>query len=171
MTSLVSGDRIDKSDLLLESYGTVDELNSFIGLLMSAQSIEEYCLPELEHVQNCLFNIGSILAKGDFKAEEYPSIDESHISFLEERMDDMNSKLQPLRAFVLPSGSESVSRAHVCRTVCRRAERRVASILDENDDFGVILKYLNRLSDYFFVLSRFLCDKEGVAEKEWNKNI
>lgn len=166
MTSLYGGKRISKSDLRIESYGTIDELNSFIGLLISALS-DNHQLATLEAIQQELFVIGSHLAAGsnhDFKLPEIPL---TSIEHMEQQIDLMNEQVPPLKHFVLPGGSYSISLAHVCRTVSRRAERRCVHLSLEEQVPEILIKYLNRLSDYFFMLARYIATLEQVEEIKW----
>lgn len=162
-TSLFGGSRVSKDDIRIESYGTVDELNSCIGVLMA-----EVAYSVLVEVQHRLFTIGSSLASDPSKQLITPDITEADIALLEEEMDRMNDYLAPLRAFILPSGGRAIAQAHVCRTVCRRAERRVISLAHDSEVDPLVIKYLNRLSDYFFVLSRDIAHQSGAAEVEWH---
>ena len=165
MTSLLGGKRLKKYDAQIEAYGTVDELNSHLGLLISlAREFDDVDL--LIDIQNRLFDLGSILAKDPNKDIPVPIIDESDIGALENAIDTMEQSLQPLRNFILPGGTLAVSQAHVCRTVCRRAERRVIAL--ERDDLSIQVKYLNRLSDYLFVKARHIAHVQGSAEVVWS---
>lgn len=169
-TSLVSGRRVSKDEILLEAYGTVDELNSFVGLLC-AEDLAKELLDQLITVQNHLFNIGSLLAKDGYEMDDYPSINEEHISHLESWIDKMDESLQPLSTFILPSGSRAIALSHVCRTICRRAERRVVGTDDFIESRDLLVRYLNRLSDYFFTCSRYISHCDQVDEVSWSKNI
>lgn len=170
-TGILGGTRLPKHHLRIESYGTVDELNAFIGVLRDGIDIEQH-RNDLKKVQDELFTIGSQLASDPEKNKmKLPMIDEKEIAYLEERMDAMDAELPEMRSFVLPGGHPSVSNAHVCRCVCRRAER-LCSALSENEAVNpLILQYLNRLSDYFFVLSRHLTMKLGVEEVPWQPRV
>ncbi len=168
-TSLVSGRRVNKAELILEAYGTIDELNAFVGLLINQISSE--IKPELLWVQNVLFNIGSILAKDGANYPDYPSISTQHITQVELMIDRLNENLAELRQFILPSGNEGVSRAHLCRTICRRAERRVVALEIESEEMTLIVQYLNRLSDYFFTLARWIANDNIIEEIYWDKNV
>lgn len=166
-TSLVEGTRISKAASRIEAYGTVDELNSFLGLLAD-QPVNTERYPFLKSIQDVLFVIGSNLASDPNKdmAKAAPmGADEIHK--LETAMDEMDADLPELRHFILPGGHQAVSIAHICRTVCRRAERQVAKVALEDGVPELVLIYLNRLSDYFFVLSRKLCQELGVEEVKW----
>jgi len=167
-TSLFGGKRVSKSNLRIDAYGTVDELNSFVGLVRD-QAVNTKRKEELTRIQNTLFIIGSILATepGNEKVK-IPSLREDDITFLETEIDAMEAELDPLRFFILPGGHPSVSFCHVARTVCRRTER-LAIALYEQEPGGdmVVIKYLNRLSDYLFVLSRKMAKELGVEETAW----
>jgi cob(I)alamin adenosyltransferase len=153
-TALIGGERVSKSNMRLECYGSLDELNAFVGRLkvLCAEKAEE-----LGGIQSRLFEIGSILATPPGKAwANMPSIDESHIQTLEDAIDLMNAKLEPLKNFTVPGENAKNAEAHICRTVCRRVER-ILCHARENDVAinDLIMAYINRLSDYFFVLSRY----------------
>jgi len=157
-TSLLGGSRVLKSDLQIEAYGTVDELNSYIGL--ARDLIENNAIKtELIKVQNKLFTIGAHLANDQKKAKiKLPKLDISDIEFLEKSIDKMEKTLPPLTQFVLPGGHPTVSHVHISRSICRRAERCVINFNETSHNVNPqIIKYLNRLSDYLFVLGRFLC--------------
>lgn len=172
VTSLVGGVRISKADIRLDAYGTVDELNSFIGLLISMMDETEY-KGLLRFIQHKLFSLGSYLAT-DLERTAFPI--ESHISVenvrrLEQAIDEINASLPPLDGFILPGGSSPASVCHVCRTVCRRAERRIQA-LEESLSYGLDEQakcFVNRLSDYLFVLSRRLNNLAGESEIYWDK--
>lgn len=169
-TSLFSGNRVPKHHLRIESYGTVDELNSYIGL------IKDHC-PEgenidlLNHIQDRLFTIGSILAtepsEKNNKRFKLPQIKESDIESLEKSMDEMNEQLPEMTNFLLPGGHPVVSYCHVGRTICRRAERRITALDEEQKVDEKVLKFVNRLSDYLFVLSRYWGSKVDAKEVKW----
>ena len=169
-TSLYGGQRISKDDLRIEAYGTVDELNAHLGHLRASTEVEAYD-SLLQQVQVELFNIGSHLASSPEADFPLPQLSGHLIVDLEQSMDDMNEKLPELKTFVLPGGSESASRAHLARTVCRRAERRVVSLSNADEVDDQIIVFLNRLSDFFFVLSRHLIYQEGKAEVKWQSGI
>ena len=165
-TGLYGGARLSKDDIRIESYGTVDELNSFIGLL--SDSLNEFKIPHiLFEVQNRLFTIGSNLASDPDKELSTPDLKDEDILLLEKEIDQMDQILEPLKHFILPGGHQSISHCHIARTVCRRAERRVVSLANNQDVNPIIIKYLNRLSDYFFVLSRFVGHKLDVKPNKW----
>lgn len=162
-TNLYGGKKILKSDPQIEAYGTIDELNSFIGLLMS--HVEEKSISsDLIKIQNELFTIGTILATDKENPKLKKHLDTASILFLENKIDDMEKVLPTLRNFILPSGSELVSLAHIARTVTRRAERNIVAMQNDDDEFSKILIFMNRLSDYFFVLSRYLAKLTNVEE-------
>lgn len=163
-TSLLGGTRVSKSHQKLEAYGTVDELNSSLGII--AASSAEYT-ERIQHIQHLLFNIGSLLAVEREVSFELPSIDVEDITWLEKEMDDMNKHLPTLKNFILPGGSVLSAQAHLSRCICRRAERRVVALAD--DGYELIVQYLNRLSDYLFVLSREFLYLENIPEIIWQK--
>ena len=169
-TSLATGKRISKSDLRLDAYGTADELNSFVGLLRASlnkcegewvRSVDV----ELGWIQNRLFDVGAILAGADMLFVE------ENVLCLEKWMDSMDMRLPVLKEFVLPGGNEQVSLCHVCRCVARRLERAVVKWLEDSggDVDSVVLHYLNRLSDYLFVLSRFVANNLEISLFVWEK--
>jgi cob(I)alamin adenosyltransferase len=170
-TSLAGGQRVAKNNLRIEAYGTVDELNSFMGL--ARESARE--LPELDgilrRVQHELFNLGSILATlpEDVHAKQ-ARITTAESEQLEREIDRMNEGLPALRSFVLPGGSRLNAELHICRTVCRRAERICVSLAAIEPIDDAIVKYLNRLSDAFFVWSRWASHQLGVPETMWEPN-
>lgn len=154
-TSLVGGKRVPKTHLRLEAYGTVDELNAFVGLLL-VKITQTDIIDTLQWVQNCLFAVGGYLATDDKALEATTALSTADVERLEHEIDCLDEKLPPLKSFVFPGGCETAALCHVCRTVCRRMERRVATLNEESPIDMVILSFMNRLSDYFFVLSRFL---------------
>ena len=166
MTGLFGGARVSKDDIRIEAYGTLDELNSFIGALISSMDIEGQNEILIE-VQNRLFTIGSNLASDPSRDMITPYLTEADIEILEDAMDNMNENIEPLRAFILPGGSLEVGLCHQCRTICRRAERRVVSLNNVSSVDNLIGKYLNRLSDYLFVLGRMIAKGQGVKEVIW----
>ena len=169
-TSLATGKRVSKSDLRLDAYGTADELNSFVGLLRASLSkcegewVRDIDV-QLGWVQNRLFDVGAILAGADLPFEE------KNVLHLEEWMDKMDAKLPVLKEFVLPGGNEQVSLCHVCRCVARRLERGVVKWLEDGDEEvdSVVVRYVNRLSDYLFVLSRFVANNLEISLFVWEK--
>ena len=156
-TSLLGGSRVSKSNLQIEAYGSVDELNSNIGLLRDLVINKDVkCL--LIKIQNKLFTIGAHLANDQKKTTiKLPTLDIKTIEVLEQSIDRMEEDLEPLTKFILPGGHPTVSQTHVCRSVCRRSERSVIRFNDSNDNVNpIVIQYLNRLSDYLFVLGRKL---------------
>lgn len=172
-TSLIGGTKVPKSHWRIESYGTVDELNSHIGLLADFCQIEA-CKTVLREIQDRLFTIGSSLACDPEKEPGFkmPDLLEADVEYLEREIDKMNTVLPAMKSFVLPGGHIAASQAHVARCVCRRAERGCV-LLREKGEFvdDLVLKYLNRLSDYLFVVSRFICHTFGVDEIPWRPRV
>ncbi len=169
-TSLFGGKRVGKDDLRIDTYGTVDELNSFIGVLHSSIAQQETKL-FLLNVQSRLFTVGSNLASDPDKEMITPDLTEIDILVIESEIDRMDNFLAPLTQFIMPSGSASISNAHVCRTVCRRAERLTIALSRTSVVELLIIQYINRLSDYFFVLARYLAYEQGVAEIPWQPKL
>ncbi len=166
-TSLVYGTRVLKDDLRINSYGTVDELNSYIGLLRD-QPINESRKDLLKEIQDRLFTVGATLATEPNKdRKKIPDLYEDDIVLLEQEMDKMDAELPQLRHFVLPGGHQSVSFCHLARTVCRRAERLCVTLSREDEVDTLVIKYLNRLSDYLFVLSRKMAQELNAEEVKW----
>ena len=166
-TSLLGGARVPKYHLRIEAYGTVDELNSYLGLIRD-QEIEKNTKEFLISIQNNLFVIGSHLAKEPGKDKvKIPAIAEEMIVELENKMDEMNEVLPDMKFFVLPGGHQAVSHCHIARCVCRRAERICVHLSTESEVDPIITKYLNRLSDYLFVLSRKLTQDFDAEEIPW----
>lgn len=166
-TGLIGGTRVSKGDVRIEAYGTIDELNSYIGLL-SCVGIKLIYVQQLQEIQDRLFTIGSHLAADPEKAKmQLPDLLDSDIEKLEHWMDVMDEQLPALTAFILPGGHPHAAHAHVARCICRRAER-MAVTLDELEGVeSLVLMYLNRLSDYLFVLSRKLAFDQGATEHTW----
>ena len=173
-TSLFGGKRVKKYDLRIESYGTIDELNSHIGLIRD-QKIDEFTFNTLIKIQNELFSIGALLAtppekeklKSGEKRLKSTIIGEEDITFLESEIDKMESSLNPMKNFILPGGHPSVSMCHIARCVCRRAERITVQLSESESINENILTYLNRLSDYLFVLARKLSVENKAHEIPW----
>lgn len=170
-TQLIGGTRIPKSSLRIESYGTVDELNSCIGLVRD-QEINEQHRKNLIEIQDRLFTLGALLASDPEKSKmKIPDLTEADVEFLEKEIDKMESELPPMKSFVLPGGHTTVSFCHIARCVCRRAERLSVDLsLNEKVD-EIAVKYLNRLSDYLFVLSRKLALELGAEEVPWKPRM
>jgi cob(I)alamin adenosyltransferase len=166
-TSLIGGTRVPKHHLRVEAYGTVDELNSWIGLVRD-QSPPADQEATLLAIQERLFTIGACLASDPERSKmAIPDLVEADVVLLEEAIDAMESGLEPLQNFVLPGGHPAVSQAHVARCVCRRAERQVVHLSEASEVDERIPTYLNRLSDYLFVLCRAIAKQQGVAEIPW----
>mgnify|MGYP001216405200 CR=1 FL=1 len=169
-TQLLGGTVISKDNIRLECYGSIDELNAFIGHL-SDQNINKTHQQILIKIQNDLFNLASLIAHdGSKKKIKMPTIDESSVKMLEVAIDNIDSKLPALREFILPSGDKIYSFCHIARTVCRRAERNLVSLSKGDNLSPYYLQYLNRLSDFLFVLSRIILAEKGALERVWEKN-
>lgn len=167
-TGLVGGNRVKKYDLRLEAYGTIDELNASLGLLRSLETDEE-TIQLIVFVQNKLFNIGSRLAS-DEKGNEFTaslSIKPEDVNVLEIAIDRFEDQLPVLKHFILPGGDQRVAQCHVCRTICRRAERRIVEFSEQASVETELIKFINRLSDFLFVLARFTGFQKGVDETRW----
>lgn len=166
-TSLWGGTRVPKNHLKIEAYGTIDELNSFLGLLVS-HNIDQGYKEQLISIQENLFTIGAILAAEPDKAKlKVPVFDSVLVTQIENWIDEMDLTLPELHSFILPGGSKEASFCHVARCVCRRAERQVVSLDLKTDTGNLIITYLNRLSDYLFVLARKLSQDKGIPENLW----
>lgn len=172
-TSLIGGTKVAKSNIRIEAYGTVDELNSFIGLTAD-QLTHQSSKTTLKEIQDRLFTVGSSLACDPDKEPllKIPDLKESDIGFLEREIDAMNDVLSPMKSFILPGGHTAISTTHISRCVCRRAER-ICVLMQENGFFvdPLVIKYLNRLSDYLFVLARFTGLQLGVEDIPWKPRI
>lgn len=169
-TGLIGGTRVSKSDVRLEAYGTIDELNAQIGVLVEIGLKPEY-VDFLQNMQNLLFTVGSNLAtdtsKIDYKTASV--MKGEYIESIEREIDRLDAALPPLQNFIIPGGTQKAAQCHVCRTIARRAERR---IVEMNDVFPVdnkVVVYVNRLSDYFFILSRILLQEDGAKEISWKQ--
>lgn len=167
-TGLIGGRRVSKADLRIDAYGTVDELNSWIGLVRD-QAVNEDQKAVLSEIQDRLFTVGAELAADPEKPprQAMPAIVAADVTLLESSMDEMDSTLPELRAFVLPGGHQSVSFCHLARTVCRRAERLVIELNETAPVDPLVIQYLNRLSDYLFMLSRKMAQDLGANEVAW----
>lgn len=166
-TQLIGGKRVPKNHERIEAYGTVDELNSYMGLLRD-QSVGEETYDLIITIQNKLFTIGALLANQDGTNKmKLPLLDEEDVTRLEKEIDKMNDSLPEMRSFILPGGHTTVSFCHIARCVCRRAERLTTQIGEDILQKEIILKYLNRLSDYLFVLSRYLTKNLDATEIPW----
>ena len=171
-TSLIGGLRVAKYDDRVEAYGTVDELSAFIGVLYDQEGVTDEMKTVLDVVQNKLFTIESHFALDESSEVKkmIPVLVPEDVVFLEEEIDKMNAQLPELKSFVIPGGNLKASHAHVCRTVCRRAERQGWRLAAQHPIDSLDLKYLNRLSDYFFVLARFFGFLDKVDENNWESN-
>lgn len=165
-TGLFGGPRVSKDDRRIEAYGTVDELNAALGLARCA-GVSAEIDQELDRIQHELFSIGGELAAPDPSKHGLCVIDQGHIQYLESLIDRHDSVLPELKHFILPGGSEAASRLHLARAICRRAERRVVSLASEAEISESAIIYLNRLSDYLFVLSRVANREANVPEVTW----
>ena len=182
-TSLIGGTKVPKSHLRIESYGTVDELNSFVGLLGDQLNLADTPTPPflffdvitlLREIQDRLFTIGSSLACDPEKEPKLkiPDLKEEDIKVLEDAIDQMDTVLPPMRSFLLPGGHVAVSTAHIVRTVCRRAERTCVRLHEEQLYVEpIVIRYLNRLSDYFFQLSRYVAHVLNTPEIPWKPRV
>jgi cob(I)alamin adenosyltransferase len=172
-TSLIGGTRVSKSHIRIESYGTVDELNSHLGLvndLTNNETINNW----LREIQDRLFTLGAELATTSAKEVKLklPDLYQSDIDWLENRIDEMNEQLPEMRSFILPGGHQGASSCHVARCVCRRAERLCVHMRELDEEVSdVIVQYLNRLSDFLFVLARYITHINGKEEIPWRARI
>lgn len=166
-TSLYGGKRVSKANSRIDAYGTVDELNAYIGLVSDfEQSISH--LNFFISIQDKLFTIGALLAADpDKKQLKKPDLLQEHIDLIEHKIDELEEGLSPLQYFVLPGGHQTISQTHIARTVCRRAERLVVMLNEESTVDPLVIQYLNRLSDFLFVYSRYLAKVLGVDERYW----
>jgi cob(I)alamin adenosyltransferase len=171
LTSLIGGSRVPKNHIRIEAYGTVDELNSWIGLIADQVSHQDTVFA-LREIQDRLFTIGSNLASEPDKSKmKIPDLLENDVEFLEKQIDSMNEVLPEMRFFILPGGHVTVSNCHIARCVCRRAERHVIHLNENEFVQETIIKYLNRLSDYLFVLARFIGHQMNVNEIAWKPRM
>jgi len=171
-TSLFGGQRVSKDDLRVQAYGSVDELNSALGVVIASlpKELEDWRAPLLE-MQSDLFTVGANLATpetGAARPKHIPDLAEARVTVLEGWIDKLDEELMPLRAFILPGGSESAAALHLARNVCRRAERSVVALARSAEVEPVILKYLNRLSDFLFTLARAANARQGIGDVEWH---
>ena len=172
-TSLLGGTKVPKSDIRIEAYGTVDELNSYIGLCRDLLT-EPGSRETLLKIQDRLFVIGSLLAcdPGKLPGMQLPQLEEADIVLLENQIDAMDEQIPPMRFFILPGGHPTVSHLHIARCVCRRAERCCVRLeLESPGDNPIIIKYLNRLSDYLFILSRYTGHLLQAGEMAWKPGV
>ncbi|MEG1563979.1 MAG: cob(I)yrinic acid a,c-diamide adenosyltransferase [Bacteroides sp.] len=170
-TALVGGTRVPKTHIRLEAYGTVDELNAHLGFLVTYLS-DKHDADFVQGVQNKLFSIGSYLATDQEKTKLNCAslLDEADVACIEKEIDATDDMLPSLHAFILPGGSRGAAVCHICRTVCRRAERRILALSEVNCLSPELLAYVNRLSDYLFVLSRKINFNQGNDEISWNNS-
>ena len=173
LTSLIGGTRVSKSHIRIDSYGTIDELNSFLGLCIDSIN-DEKSKTVLKEIQDRLFTIGSSLACDPDKEPlmKLPDLKDTDITFLEKEIDGMNEVLPVMKSFILPGGSVAVSHIHIARCVCRRAER-ICVAMQENELFidVKVVQYINRLSDYLFILARYIAHISKVEEIPWKPRI
>ena len=170
-TSLIGGTRVPKHHIRIEAYGTVDELNSYIGLIRD-QPIDQQSKKILIEIQDRLFTIGSTLASDPEKSRmKIPDLKEADITLLENEIDVMNEALPEMRSFILPGGHTTVSFCHIARCICRRAERNTIHLSEKETVAELVIKYLNRLSDYLFVLARKLSHDLQSEEIPWKPRI
>ncbi|MBL7717237.1 MAG: cob(I)yrinic acid a,c-diamide adenosyltransferase [Flavipsychrobacter sp.] len=172
-TSLIGGVRVPKNHIRIESYGTIDELNSYMGMVADSVSAEEI-VAWIREIQDRLFTIGSVLATNPDKEVKMklPDVHESDVQWLEQRIDQMNEVLPEMRSFILPGGNLAGSMCHVARCVCRRAERLCVHMQQEEEYVPeLVLQYLNRLSDFLFVLARYIGHLSGATEIPWRARV
>jgi len=170
-TQLIGGTRVPKNTLRIEAYGTVDELNAYIGLIRDQEIDQEY-IEQLLEIQDRLFTLGSLLAADPEKQKmKLPQLNEEDITYLEEKIDAMDAELEPMKSFVLPGGHTTVSYTHIARCVCRRSERIITELGLEGEVSPIILAYVNRLSDYLFVLGRKLTKDLNASEQPWKPRM
>lgn len=172
-TSLIGGVRVSKSHIRIESYGTVDELNSFLGMvndMAGSEKINDW----LREIQDRLFTVGSMLATNPDKEVKMklPDVHDEDVTWLEQRIDEMNEVLPEQRSFILPGGQLAASTCHVARCVCRRAERLCVSMVEQQEFVpDLIIRYLNRLSDFLFVLARYISHINGKEDVPWRARV
>ena len=170
LTTIIGGDKIPKYSLRLEAYGTIDELSAFIGNLVADDSVIDQQRIDLLKVQNMLFNIGGYLATPPrIRKTEVAGLSQDDITEMESWIDDMDDQLPKLKNFIIPGGCEASAKANMARTVCRRAERRVLQLAAEEEINLLVMAYLNRLSDYLFVIGRYLNKFANFEEITWQK--
>lgn len=166
-TSLLGGTRVSKSNERINTYGTIDELNSFLGLVSDLDQNKDRVL-FIRNIQSRLFTIGSSLAAETDRAKEFkPDLEDTDVTELEKAIDDMNESLPAMKNFILPGGHQLISATHISRTVCRRAERLIINLSESEDVEEIIIRYLNRLSDYLFVLARKQGHDLKIKEIPW----
>ena len=170
-TGLIGGTRVSKASMRIESYGTVDELNSWLGVIRDGEIKSNY-QEQLIEIQDRLFTVGSSLACDPEKSSmKIPDLINEDVQLLEKWMDEMDQELEPMRSFILPGGNQTSSFCHVARCICRKAERNVV-VLSENEFVAeLVLMYLNRLSDYLFVLARKIAKDQGAIDHPWKPRM
>ncbi|NBX27561.1 MAG: cob(I)yrinic acid a,c-diamide adenosyltransferase [Chitinophagia bacterium] len=172
-TSLIGGVRVPKNHIRIESYGTIDELNSYLGVVNDTTQHEKISV-WIKEIQDRLFTIGSVLATAPNKeiSMKLPDVHIEDVQWLEQRIDEMNEQLPEMRSFILPGGHLAASSCHVARCVCRRAERICVAMLELNEEVpDLVIQYLNRLSDFLFVLARFIAHENGAADVPWTARV
>jgi cob(I)alamin adenosyltransferase len=170
-TGLIGGTRVSKASLRIESYGTVDELNSWLGVIRDGE-INSMYKEQLIEIQDRLFTVGSSLACDPEKSTmKIPDLLNEDVQLLERWMDEMDQELEPMRSFILPGGNQTSSFCHVARCICRKAERNVVDLSESEFVAELVLTYLNRLSDYLFVLARKIAKDQGVNDHPWKPRM
>jgi cob(I)alamin adenosyltransferase len=170
-TGLIGGTRVLKNSIRIEAYGTVDELNSHIGLLRDQEINSQYIMQLLE-IQDRLFTIGASLAVDPLKSTmKIPGLNQSDVDFLEKWMDEMDEQLPEMKNFILPGGHTIVSYCHIARCVCRRAERMIIELAQQEVVSELLIAYINRLSDYLFVLGRKISHDFNAPEIPWKPRV
>ncbi|KPK83482.1 MAG: cob(I)yrinic acid a c-diamide adenosyltransferase [Bacteroides sp. SM23_62_1] len=165
-TSLLGGTLVPKNDSRIEAYGAIDELNSWIGLL-SAQNLNQHDKDILLHIQDRLMLLSSHVSDEKNTLQNLSMLEEKDVTMLEQEMDHFNSFLTTLKSFIVPRGDQAVASCHLARSVCRRAERRLVPIIKERKELVIAMKFLNRLSDYLFMLSRKIGQEHDIKEITW----
>ena len=168
-TSLVGGERVKKNSLRLEAYGTIDELSSFLGAIASDPKCDTEAKGQVMEIQYELFNVGSYLATQPKAEDPCAALSAAKLQTLEGWVDTLDEQTPKIRSFVLPGGCELASKAHMARTVCRRAERNIISLADEEYVDPNVIRYINRLSDYLFILARYFNFMQGEEEVVWRQ--
>ena len=169
-TSLVGGKRVSKDNIRVEAYGTIDELNAYLGLLAHNSKLDQEHMPAvIRRIQNKLFNIGAYLADDRHTATLH-GLTTADVEMLEQHIDEWDATLPPMQGFILPGGSRLSAMCDVCRTLTRRAERRIVTLAHQAMIDAIVLQYLNRLSDFFFVFARYNNISNQVEEIYWDKN-